>query len=47
MAPAGKTPDPAARELLRDNLHEIALRGESDVWKDWARMQLVKLDGGR
>lgn len=47
MATAGKTPDPAAREALRESLHEIAMRGESDAWKDWARLQLIKLDGGR
>jgi tetratricopeptide (TPR) repeat protein len=39
--------DPEARETLRANLNEIALRGESSAWKDWARLQLVKLDGGK
>lgn len=39
--------DPAARDELRSNLHEIALRGESNAWKDWARLQLVKLDSAR
>ena len=38
---------PEARAELRTNLNEIAMRGESDAWKDWARLQLVKLDGGR
>ncbi|XVJ59525.1 MAG: hypothetical protein HEQ23_09005 [Tepidisphaera sp.] len=41
----GRTPE--ARAELRANLSEIAMRGESDAWKDWARLQLVKLDGGR
>ncbi len=39
--------DPEARAELRTKLSEIAMRGESDAWKDWARLQLVKLDGGR
>ncbi len=39
--------DPEARAELRTSLSEIAMRGESDAWKDWARIQLVKLDGGR
>jgi tetratricopeptide (TPR) repeat protein len=41
------TLDPKARAALRANLSEIALRGESPAWKDWARLQLVKLDGER
>jgi len=45
--PPGTSPDPAATEEVRNRLHEIALRGESDAWKDWARLQLVKLDGKR
>ena len=40
-----RTPD--ARAELRANLSEIAMRGESEAWKDWARLQLVKLDSGR
>ena len=39
--------NPEARAELRANLSEIAMRGESDAWKDWARLQIVKLDGGR
>ncbi len=38
---------PEARAELRTNFSEITMRGESDAWKDWARLQLVKLDGGR
>lgn len=41
----GRTPE--ARAELRANLSEIAMRGETDAWKDWARLQIVKLDGGR
>lgn len=44
-AAASRTPE--AMEELRTTLSEIALRGESNAWKDWARLQLVKLDGGR
>lgn len=43
----GTARDPEAKAELRGNLEEIALRGESPEWKDWARLQLVKLDGGR
>jgi hypothetical protein len=43
--PSGR--DPEDRAELRTNLGEIAMRGESAAWKDWARLQLVKLDGGR
>lgn len=39
--------DPEAKAELRGNLEEIALRGESAEWKDWARLQLVRLEGGR
>ncbi len=46
-ATGGKTPDPAARDELRDHLHEIAMRGESEAWRDWARLQLIKVDAGR
>jgi tetratricopeptide (TPR) repeat protein len=38
---------PEARAELRDNLSEIAMRGETQAWKDWARLQIVRLDGGR
>ena len=46
-ASGAKPADPAARDELRDHLHEIAMRGESDAWKDWARLQLIKVDAGR
>ncbi|XVJ60035.1 MAG: hypothetical protein HEQ23_11805 [Tepidisphaera sp.] len=39
--------DPDSRAEVRANLSEIATRGETDAWKDWARLQIVKLDGGR
>ena len=51
LHPAKPTPgamrDPGARADLRSNLEEIAMRGESAAWKDWARLQLVKLDDAR
>lgn len=36
--------DPKRRDDLRSNLAEIALRGESPQWQDWARRQLIRLD---
>lgn len=49
---AARTPAPdrfttEARDELRSHLQEIALRGESQAWQDWARLQLVKVDSDR
>lgn len=38
------SPSSVDRDDLRAHLMEIALRGESMLWQDWARQQLIKLD---
>lgn len=35
--------DSSQRDALRADLQEIALRGESDEWRSWARAQLVRM----
>lgn len=39
--------DLADRRSLRTRLEEIALRGDTPEWRDWARLQLATLDSSR
>ena len=39
--------NPPNHTELREHLHEIAVRGGSDAWKDWARLQLIKGEAAR